>query len=211
MTTPAQMPLSPDGAAEHSLASPRTPREAELLMVTMDLLRETGYDLLTIDEVAARAHASKATIYRRWPSKEELVCAAYTHHAHVGPTPDTGSLREDLLQLAHMFAGNAARYASTLAGILSSERRSPRLRELFLGELSHERRDQMLTILRRAAARGEIAADAISEELWDVLPCYIAQKMNLQGHPVSSELLTALVDEVLMPSLTRLTPPAAQP
>jgi AcrR family transcriptional regulator len=211
MITPALASLSPAGAAGPALARPVTAREAELLTVTMDLLRETGYDLLTIDEVAARAHASKATIYRRWPSKDELVCAAFTHHVHIGATPDTGSLREDLLQFARILAQNAARYGSTIAGIISSQRRSPRLREVFLDEYRRARRDQTLTILHRAAARGEIDAAVISEQLWDLLPCYISQKMTLHGHPVSSELLTALVDQVLMPSLTRLTPSAARP
>ncbi|MDT5256990.1 MAG: hypothetical protein QOD10_2070, partial [Mycobacterium sp.] len=54
-----------------------SPREAELLEVTLRLLQEHGYDGLTVDAVAMTARASKATVYRRWPSKAELVLAAF--------------------------------------------------------------------------------------------------------------------------------------
>src|SRR5512146_1654155 len=82
------------------LGSPLTPREVELLTVALEVLRETGYDKFTVDQVVARAHASKTTVYRRWPSKAELVCAAFAYHVRIGDTPDTGSLRDDLLALA---------------------------------------------------------------------------------------------------------------
>src|SRR5262249_62018507 len=57
--------------------SPWSPREAELLAVTLRLLQEHGYERLTVDAVASEARASKATVYRRWPSKAELVLAAF--------------------------------------------------------------------------------------------------------------------------------------
>ena len=63
-----------DRAAESSQWSPR---ETELLAVTLRLLQEHGYDRLTLDAVAATARASKATVYRRWPTKAELVLAAF--------------------------------------------------------------------------------------------------------------------------------------
>ena len=67
------------GARRSLLGPSLTRREAELLAITLDVLRETGYDNLTIDKVVARAHASKATVYRRWPSKSDLVAAAFAH------------------------------------------------------------------------------------------------------------------------------------
>ena len=70
-----------------------TARERELLALTLDVLRERGYDGLTIDEVVARARASKTTIYRRWPSKGELVFAAVTWGIRDEvAAPDTGEL-----------------------------------------------------------------------------------------------------------------------
>ena len=83
--------------------SPWSPREAELLAVTLQLLQEHGYDGLTVDAVASAARASKATVYRRWPSKAELVLAAFTEGVRqVAVPPNTGTLRGDLLQLGEV-------------------------------------------------------------------------------------------------------------
>src|ERR1700749_4927164 len=78
-----------------------TPREQEILDVCAELLTEIGYERLTIDAVAARARASKATIYRRWPGKPALVGAAVRHVTDTARmAPDyTGDLRADLLAL----------------------------------------------------------------------------------------------------------------
>lgn len=74
-------------------------REAELLAVTLELLAEHGYDGLTVDAVANTARASKATVYRRWPSKAELVLAAFIEGmCQVAVPPNTGTLRGDLLK-----------------------------------------------------------------------------------------------------------------
>src|SRR3979411_2506342 len=84
-------------------ASPWSPREAELLAVTLRLLQEHGYDRLTVDEVASAARASKATVYRRWPSKPERVCASFIEGVRqVAVPPDTGTLRGDLLRLGEV-------------------------------------------------------------------------------------------------------------
>lgn len=69
-----------------------SPREVELLDVTLQLLQENGYDRLTVDAVAATARASKATVYRRWPSKAELVLAAFTEGRPISATrPPNGT------------------------------------------------------------------------------------------------------------------------
>src|SRR5271170_8367326 len=84
-------------------ASPWSPRETELLEVTLRLLQEHGYDRLTVDSVASTAHASKATVYRRWPSKAELVLAAFIEGiCQVAVAPQTGSLRGDLLHMGEL-------------------------------------------------------------------------------------------------------------
>jgi AcrR family transcriptional regulator len=190
------------------LGSSLTPREEELLAATLEVLRETGYDNLTVDKVVARAHASKTTVYRRWPSKAELVCAAFAHQVRGTATlPDTGSLRGDLLQLAEIIARDAGLYASTMAGILAASSRTPQLRKLLVDDLYRDRRDQVHGVLRRAVDRGEIVPEVISEDIWDVLPGYISFRMLQHGRPVTAGTLRALVDELLLPSLTRHPPP----
>ena len=190
------------------LGSSLTPREEELLAATLEVLRETGYDNLTVDKVVARAHASKTTVYRRWPSKAELVCAAFAHQVRRTATlPDTGSLRGDLLQLAEIIARDAGLYASTMAGILAASSRTPQLRKLLADDLYRDRRNQVHGVLRRAVDRGEIVPEVISEDIWDVLPGYISFRMLQHGRPVTAGTLRALVDELLLPSLTRHPPP----
>jgi AcrR family transcriptional regulator len=189
-----------------------TPREEELLAATLEVLRETGYDNLTIDKVTARAHASKTTVYRRWPSKAELVCAAFAYQIRGAGTPhDTGTLRGDLLQLAEIIARDAAQYGPTIAGILAASNRNPRLRGLLVDDLYRDRRDQVHRILHRAVHRGEIVPAVISDDIWDVLPGYISFRMLQHGRPVTSGTLRALVDEVMLPSLTRQSPSQPQP
>ena len=90
---------SSDGDAD----SPWSSREAELLAVTLQLLQEHGYDRLSLEAVATTARASKATLYRRWPTKAELVLAAFVEGTRqVAVDPDTGTLRGDLLQLGRV-------------------------------------------------------------------------------------------------------------
>ena len=206
MTTTRQGTGRRSRASRGLLGPSLTPREEELLTATLEVLRETGYDNLTVDKVVARAHASKTTVYRRWPSKGELVCAAFAHAVHIGAAPDTGTLRGDLLALAEIIAQVAGLYARTIAGILAADNPNPHLRELLLHDLYSARRDQVYGVLHRAVSRGEIAADVLNEEIWDLLPGYISHRMLQHGRPVTSETLRALVDEVMLPSLTRQLP-----
>ncbi len=105
-----------DRAAE---PSPWSPRETELLAVTLQLLQEHGYDRLTVDAVAATARASKATVYRRWPSKAELVLAAFIEGIRqVAVPPETGTLRGDLLKVGELVCQQAQQHASTIRAVL---------------------------------------------------------------------------------------------
>ena len=208
--TIAAHPDSKRGRASRGLpGASLTSREEQLLAATLQVLSETGYDKLTVDQVVARAHASKTTVYRRWPSKADLVGAAFAHRTRgeFGAPPDTGTLRGDLLALAEMIARAAGEYGRVIAGILAAGERSPRLRELLAKDLYHERRGQVLGVLRRAATRGEIAQEAISDDLWDVLPACILFRTLLDERPIPPTALRALIDDVLLPSLTRLPPP----
>ncbi|MGH8860236.1 MAG: TetR/AcrR family transcriptional regulator [Jatrophihabitantaceae bacterium] len=195
------MPAPPDTTRDVS------EREAELLAVTLQVLHETGYDRLTVDEVVARAHASKATVYRRWPSKADLVVAAFTHGVReIAQVPDTGSLRGDLLHLGGLILEQGCRYGPAIGGVLNEVRRSPKLRAVFEREFFHERRALIHSVLRRAVERGEIRSDVISDEVWDVLPGYIIFRSLTPGRPPDEQTVTTLVDDVLIPSLTRGMP-----
>jgi AcrR family transcriptional regulator len=189
------------------LGPAHTAREEELLVATLEVLRETGYDKLTVDKVVARAHASKTTVYRRWPSKADLVAAAFANGVRsTGVPADTGSLRGDLLRLATAIAKDAQLFATIGIGILAAPDATPGLRDLLVTDLYRDRREQIHSVLRRAVARGEIVPGVISDDIWDVLPAYISFRVLFHGRPVPARTLTALVDELIMPSLTRVRP-----
>ena len=184
-----------------------TAREEELLSTTMDVLRETGYDRLTIDAVAARAHASKATVYRRWPSKIDLVVAAFTHSVRqIAVPPDTGSLRGDLLRMGELISRQTTEFGATIAGLLPEIRRSPQLRAVFEDQFFSERKALMHHVLQRAVERGEIQPAVISDEIWDVLPGYVVFRALVPGRPLNPDTVRILIDDVLIPSLTRKNP-----
>src|SRR6201998_1385145 len=153
-----------DRAAE---SSPWSPREAEFLEVTLRLLQEHGYDRLTVDAVAARARASKATVYRRWPSKAELVLAAFIEGIRqVAVPPETGTLRGDLLRMGELICQQGQQHAGTIRAVLVEVARSPALNDVMQHQFIDQRRALMYHILRQAVDRGEIDQAAIDDELW---------------------------------------------
>jgi AcrR family transcriptional regulator len=184
--------------------SPWSPRETELLTVTLQLLQEHGYDRLTVDAVAARARASKATVYRRWPSKAELVLAAFIEGCRqIAVHPDTGTLRGDLLQLGHVIGRQTSEQAGTIRAVLVEISRHPALRDAMQNEFLDQRKALMHEVLGDAVLRGEIDAAAISDELWDLLPGYLIFRSIMPNRPLTEHTVEALVDEVVIPSLTR--------
>ena len=191
---------SPDGDVD----CPWSPRECELLRVTLELLQEHGYDRLSLDAVATTARASKATLYRRWPTKAELVLAAFVEGTRqVAVDPDTGSLRGDLLRLGEQISAHVGTHASTIRAVLVEVSRSAELDAMMQEQFLDQRKALMAHVLARAVERGEVDASAVTEDLWDVLPGYLIYRTVLPGRAPSSATVQDLVDNVLIPSLTR--------
>jgi AcrR family transcriptional regulator len=192
-----------DPAAESSSWSPR---EAELLAVTLQLLQEHGYDRLTVDAVAAKARASKATVYRRWPSKAELVLAAFIEGIRqVAVPPDTGTLRDDLLRLGELICQHGQQHAGTIRAVLVEVSRNPALNDVMQHQFIEQRKALIGHVLQQAVARGEIGNAAINDELWDLLPGYLIFRSIIPSRPPTRHTVEAVVDDVMIPSLTRPT------
>jgi AcrR family transcriptional regulator len=184
--------------------SPWSPREAELLAVTLQLLQEHGYDGLTVDAVASSARASKATVYRRWPSKAELVLAAFTEGVRqVAVPPNTGTLRGDLLQLGEICREQIGPHASTIRAVLVEASRHPQLNDALQHQFLDQRKALTRHVLQEAVRRGEIAEAAISDELWDLLPGYLIFRSIMPDRPPTRRTVQALVDDFIIPGLTR--------
>ena len=181
-------------------------RDPEILAATLDVLAETGYDRMTIDDVAARAKAGKATLYRRWPSKAHLVVDAVgcmkqtaTDHEHL---PDTGTLRGDLLALIRPHTiEQGERKMRIMAGLFSVLQENRDLADAVNAAIVEPRARATRLLLERAAARGEIAADHDLELLSLVSQATVAYRLLVLGRPADVAFLTSIVDEVVLPAV----------
>jgi AcrR family transcriptional regulator len=175
--------------------------QAELLRVTQDLLIEEGFERLTVDEVAKRSAASKATIYRRWPSKVALVVAAATALFPVPEVPDTGDLREDLLASARAYMNEDGRSQAVLASLLTAARHDPALRTAARDALGSPFDRLFEQVLTRAVSRGLVAQGIDIGTISEVFPGIAFHYAAALGRPVDENLVLRVIDGVLLPAL----------
>ncbi len=179
-------------------------RRTAVLESVYALLAEVGYDRMTMDAVAARAHVSKATIYRTWPDKPDLVAEALGCHFQEGSAlADTGSLRGDLLAIVttacEVCNGPAGEVVS---GVLTAAALNPALART-LHESLYERKHAIHeTVIRRAVARGEVHPETNPHLLHEVLFALVLTRRLKVGEPLDERFATHVVDDVLVPVLT---------
>lgn len=179
-------------------------RQDELFTATIDVLRETGYDKLTIDAVVARARASKTTVYRRWPSKSALVVAAFTDAVRNLPTsPDTGSLRDDLVTLLDGIVVELNRLGDVITGLIGELRRSPDLATAMRTGFIKSRKAAITTVFDNARQRGEIPYDANVDTLWYLGPALVFFRVVMLGEPVDGAFVRHVVDDIVLPLVGR--------
>lgn len=181
-------------------------RDAEILDATLGVLAEVGYAGMTMDMVAARAKAGKATVYRRWPSKAELVVDAVARmkrgQVDIERLPDTGTLRGDLLGLYRpQSVEEGERRLKIMAGLASMISHDHAFAEAANAAVVEPWADAHLVFMRRSMDRGEIPASADIETLSQVIPSMAAYRALVQRKPFEREFLVALVDGVLLPAL----------
>ncbi|MFI9508114.1 TetR/AcrR family transcriptional regulator [Nocardia sp. NPDC052566] len=182
---------------------PRDPeRDRALLAAVGEILPEVGYDRLTMDAVASRAGASRATVYRRWRDKSELVRDAIRTLGWTEPTPDTGSLRADLIAVGAMYLDRDSHRDAMLSAIATAVGRDPQLAEIAENEIAAPRRAAYAEILANARARGEIADGADTDMIADVLPAMIFYRLLNIGDPLDGAYFERIVDSLLVPLLT---------
>ncbi|MGW6281393.1 TetR/AcrR family transcriptional regulator C-terminal ligand-binding domain-containing protein [Kribbella sp. NPDC055071] len=178
-------------------------REEEILDATVALVAELGYDRLTMDAVAAAAKASKATLYRRWTTKAELVVDAISR-AKGCPMPedvDTGSLRGDLVSMACGDGGFTEELPmSVIAGLITALHRDNDLQTAFRERFLAPRQELVANVYARAVERGEIGPDADVELLSMTLPAIIVHHAYVLGLEPNDELVLRVIDHVILPA-----------
>lgn len=179
-------------------------RDDAIRLATLQLLAELGYDGVTMDRVATRARAGKATIYRRWPSKVALIMDAVGTVAETTlPVPDTGTFRDDMLAFLSSFTvyiGDAR--GKILAELVSEMSRNDELRMALRDGLLAQRKSAIEVMVTRGVARGEIAEAVDRPLLVELGPALVLQRVLLTGESVDDVYLTTIVDGLIVPFAT---------
>ena len=205
------MPLDLDKQDSAPSAAPKigrpmdATRDTDILDAALDILAEEGYERMTIDMVAARAKAGKATLYRRWPSKTELVIDAVACMKNstidYGNLPDTGTLRGDLVALIKpMSINDSEKKLKVMAGLVSLIARNPELADVVRQVIVLPRLELNLFIMRRAVERGEVPADTDIHTLASVSTSMVSYRTLMLQQPVDREFLINIIDAVILPA-----------
>jgi AcrR family transcriptional regulator len=196
---------------EHHRPRVEGDREQEILAAALDVLAEVGYDRLTMDAVATRARASKATLYRRWNDKPSLVIEALTSQKEPehDVIPDTGTLRGDLIEAFCGMGGlTDQRQIAILGSVITAMARDAEFATAFRRDFIAPKAARGREIYRRAQERGEIRTDIDLDLFGPALPGIILHRLFLMGDPPTEEVITRVIDQVILPAATSgIVPP----
>ncbi len=171
----------------------------------MEVLADVGYRALTMDAVAARARAGKATIYRRWESKLDLVIDTCNELVQRNiPEPDLGSVPADLGEFLRAFAafltGPVGKAAQALVGELPHERE---LADAFRESFLLPQRNVLRRIVERGIERGEITPQAPTDTVVELAGAALLHRLMLTGEPLDNRFVDRLLHDALLPLLRR--------
>jgi AcrR family transcriptional regulator len=181
---------------------PRDPQaDAAILDAAQAVLRDAGFGGFTVDAVAARAGVGKATIYRRWTSREDLLFDVARSIVEPQQDPDSGSLRDDLVELFSTAYVAKARALATergdlMAAIVAEAAVNAELKRL-LREFLDQRRELTRAIVERAVQRGELAIDIDRDLLIDLIAGPLFYRTTMSGRSVDEPIVATVVGIVL--------------
>jgi AcrR family transcriptional regulator len=178
-------------------------RQAELYEAVIALLREVGYEALTMDAVAARTRSSKATLYRQWRGKPELVVAALRHHKPVLVREiDTGSLARDLREVVRQAASKGDQDTALMRALAHAMERDPELAKVFQESLVKPEVEALRHMVDRAVGRGEVdpRVPALAFLPHLILGALLTRPLVENRHP-DGAYLRRYVDAVVLPAL----------
>jgi AcrR family transcriptional regulator len=181
-------------------------RDDVLRQAALELLAQVGYERLTMDAVALWAGAGKATLYRRWSNKAELVLDALTCEKHLVPSPDTGTLRGDLEALFNRGAAKKNAFETNIMiGLVSALPHDDELRDAIQARLIGPLESTLAGIFERAVQRREIEPVKNLDLVVSVLPALVLYQHLLVGGALEQSLFTSIVEDLFLP-LVRYVP-----
>ena len=178
---------------------PRVERSRRVILeAVLAELGDVGYGSMTIEGVASRAGVGKSTIYRHWPGKLELVEDAFRTVKAQVDVPEHGTIRDRVISILEQVADLVAEstYSACMPALIEAAERDPLVHD-FHCRFSAERRAVLVSVLRNAVADGELAAGTNSEILADALVGPILMRRLMLGLPITRDIATALVDQLL--------------
>jgi len=195
--------MTPAEAATHLRPRVEGDREREILDAALEVLSEVGYDRLTMDAVAQRAKASKATLYRRWNSKATLVVDALATQKSSPPVPDSGDLRTDLLT-AFCGMGGLTDHdtTSTFGAVMTALSTDPEFAKEFRTRVLVPKSQLSRTLFERAAERGEIRADLDLDLVAPALAGIVLHRLFVMGEKPGPALIERVIDQIILPAVT---------
>src|SRR3954447_1834865 len=196
-STPANLPQRRRGAA----------LQDAILQAAFDELSEVGYTTFSVEAVAARARTGKASIYRRWPTKQELVMEALVA---VLPTPaDCGvdmeldasvTTVEALYRVARAISDVISSPSGDVMRVIKCEAAAdPELAKLIDERFQAPRRAAMLALLRRGVERGEVRPGADTQLVADVLPAILVHRVIMQRERLGEREIREIMEQVFIP------------
>jgi AcrR family transcriptional regulator len=179
---------------------PRSPEVHDAILgAAIDLIREVGYDAVTMDGIAARAGVGKAALYRRWPSKEALVVEALGRLVAAMPVPDTGTLVDDVRLVMtvhrHMYADPAS--GQLLSGLVAAMARSQSIAHAMRSGFVATRHEALRVVLARGVARGELRRDVDLDLVVEMLNAPLFYRYLFSGRAVDESLVNEVTASVL--------------
>ncbi|GAA1564322.1 MULTISPECIES: TetR/AcrR family transcriptional regulator [Kribbella] len=171
-----------------------------MLEAALAVLDESGLAGFTMEAVARRAGASKATLYRRWPSTGALLVDAMDATYRPFPTPDTGSVSKDVTEILTAFVALLERtpFPRLLAAFIDAAERDPALSGIHQ-DLTKRRREPMLAVLERGRDRGELPPDTDPELTTDLLTSPFFYRHFVAHRPIPRRMVSDVVARVLFP------------
>lgn len=200
------MPQRPDPRAARTASTHgrQGSRKDEILSAALGVLLSVGFDRLTMDAVAAKAGASKATLYRHWDSKGRLVIDALAHSMASCEVPDTGSLAGDLRALGSQSGGLLDQQSMTVIGtVVTAMANDGRLAAELRSAVIDPRVRAARGIWERAAMRGELREDLDLDVVEHALGGIVLSQVLLMGRDLSPGFVARAIDRVIVPAASR--------
>jgi len=175
--------------------------EDAILQAAWNELSEVGYVHLTMERVATRASTNKATLYRRWSNKAELVVAALHEHvfSSINDVPNTGNLSNDVLIMLHNIAQPLQIIGAETIHSLMIEHFISSIPQIINIGTEGKLTTNMMTILKNAEKRGEVNLEKISNRIISLPPDLLRYEILTTHGPISDKTLNEIVNDIFLP------------